>query len=373
MTVSKWMWPLTLSLSLSPWSASPVVAFGFGVGNSNSNSNYNTNKNNLPLVVGSSSQLPSSPTPPATATATPPLTLRRLSPSSSSSCSSSSSATMSRQSFFVSTAGGAFLSLSVRPSPALALVKGNAPPPPKTAPADANDPAKKCRNVEECQERAERAEALRLERERERLASGKGPKAGVAEGGVRYLDVSDEDDDEEGVGAGRAVAKGDAIEIYYKVLKLGKRSYDGLSGEGTVIFSRGYGLEDDEKEVGDRSFVFTVGDADVIEALNEGVVGMTLAKEGAKGKYSKRRISIPPQKGWEKSTPQCDGGPGGSGAGGELRTDYVVVPTATMVEQEACFDKAKRPFPGTYAQERRMAQRFDQSLIVEVVLVDIKK
>eukprot|EP00804_Cyclotella_cryptica_P027212 CCRYP_017181-RC/>CCRYP_017181-RC protein AED:0.31 eAED:0.31 QI:893/1/1/1/0/0/4/1108/101 len=84
-----------------------------------------------------------------------------------------------------------------------------------------------------------------------------------------------------------------------------------------------------------------------------------------------RRISILPQKGWNKNTKQCDGGPGGSGAGGDLKTDYVVVPTATMVEQEACFDKTKRPFPGTYAQERRMAQRFDQSLIMEVRLVNV--
>jgi hypothetical protein len=42
-----------------------------------------------------------------------------------------------------------------------------------------------------------------------------------------------------------------------------------------------------------------------------------------------------------------------------------------MVEQEACFDKTKLPFPATYAQERRMAQRFDQSLILEVRLVNL--
>ena len=35
------------------------------------------------------------------------------------------------------------------------------------------------------------------------------------------------------------VVNGDEVMIRYKVLKLGKRSYDGLSGEGTVIFSRG--------------------------------------------------------------------------------------------------------------------------------------
>lgn len=62
--------------------------------------------------------------------------------------------------------------------------------------------------------------------------------------GTRYVEV-----DENGVGVkagmqssneGKAVAKkGDLITVYYKVLKLGKRSYDGLSGEGTVVFSRG--------------------------------------------------------------------------------------------------------------------------------------
>ena len=84
-----------------------------------------------------------------------------------------------------------------------------------------------------------------------------------------------------------------------------------------------------------------------------------------------RRISVTPQNGWEKNTKQCDGGPGGSGSGGDLKTDYVVVPTATMVEQEACFDRNKLPFPSTYALERRMAQRFDQSLIMEVRLVNV--
>lgn len=29
--------------------------------------------------------------------------------------------------------------------------------------------------------------------------------------------------------------------------------------------------------------------------------------------------------GWEKPDRACDGGPGGQGAGGEIKTDYVVV------------------------------------------------
>jgi len=83
---------------------------------------------------------------------------------------------------------------------------------------------------------------------------------------------------------------------------LGKRSYDGLSGEGTVVFSRGYALEDDEKVPGDKLFKFQIGDNQVIKALNEAVVGMAVG--------GTRRISITPQNGWEKNTRACDGGPG---------------------------------------------------------------
>ena len=41
-----------------------------------------------------------------------------------------------------------------------------------------------------------------------------------------------------------------------------------------MVFSRGYGLEDDEKAVGDHSFTFTVGDDSVIQALNDAIPGM---------------------------------------------------------------------------------------------------
>ncbi|EED86976.1 predicted protein [Thalassiosira pseudonana CCMP1335] len=250
--------------------------------------------------------------------------------------------------------------LTTLPQPSLALVKGNAPPPKKKPPSDgATDETKKCRNVEECQEMAERQETLRMQQEAERAANG--PKAQVV-GGSRYLDIVEEGRDGATEGA-RVATKGDEVEVFYKVLKLGKRSYDGLSGEGTVVFSRGYALEDDEKNVGDHSFKFKIGDSNVIKALNDAVPGMAVG--------ALRRISVTPQNGWEKNTKQCDGGPGGSGSGGDLKTDYVVVPTATMVEQEACFDRNKLPFPSTYAQERRMAQRFDQSLIMEVRLVNV--
>lgn len=114
---------------------------------------------------------------------------------------------------------------------------------------------------------------------------------------------------------------------------------------------------------GDKSFRFTVGDQAVIGALNDAIAGMNVG--------GVRRLAVLPQAGWELPNKACDGGPGGTGAGGDLKTDYVVVPTATMVATETCFDKSKLPFPESYAQQRRMAQRFDQSLLMEVQLVQV--
>jgi hypothetical protein len=127
---------------------------------------------------------------------------------------------------------------------------------------------------------------------------------------------------------------------------------------------QGYGLEDDENKPGESSFTFQVGDPSIVGALNDGILGMTIG--------STRRIAVFPQMGWRRPGRECDGGPGGLGAGGELKTDYVVIPTATLVQEETCFDTTKKPFPTTFAQQRRMAQRFDQSLILEVQLVSVK-
>ena len=102
-----------------------------------------------------------------------------------------------------------------------ALVKGVAPPPPKKASGD----KPKCTNVEECQEMAYKREQEMREVQEE------GPPPKTTAGGLRYRDMED--------GSGVAIKDGDEVLLHYKVLKLGKRSYDGLSGEGTVVFSRG--------------------------------------------------------------------------------------------------------------------------------------
>jgi len=238
----------------------------------------------------------------------------------------------------------------VAPYAANALVKGVAPPPKRKA----GDGALKCTNVDECQALAERKEEeLKLERDKNAE-----PTFVTSKGNIRYKDT------EIGKAGDSVVEEGNEVTLYFKILKLGKRSYDGISGEGTVVFSRGYGLEDDEKAPGLKSFVTTVGSVQNIKALNYALLGMSTG--------GIRRFVVAPQKGWERATKLCDGGPGGSGAGGELKTDYVIVPTATMVSTETCFDTTKIPFPTTYAEQRRMAQRFDQSLLMEVQVVKIK-
>eukprot|EP00546_Thalassionema_frauenfeldii_P002666 CAMPEP_0178933978 /NCGR_PEP_ID=MMETSP0786-20121207/23607_1 /TAXON_ID=186022 /ORGANISM="Thalassionema frauenfeldii, Strain CCMP 1798" /LENGTH=273 /DNA_ID=CAMNT_0020611709 /DNA_START=221 /DNA_END=1042 /DNA_ORIENTATION=- len=249
---------------------------------------------------------------------------------------------------------GIILSTAGTPA-AQALVKGNAPPPKqKKGGGDNNNNRPKCTNVDECQAIAERKEE-ELKEERELNST----PASVTKKGTKYRDLEMGDADK-GI-----VEDGNEVTLFFKVLKLGKRSYDGISGEGTVVFSRGYGLEDDEKAPGIKSFVTTVGSMQNIRALNDAILGMNVG--------GIRRFSVLPQAGWEKPTKLCDGGPGGRGAGGELKTDYVVVPTATMVSTETCFDNTKIPFPTTYAEQRRMAQRFDQALIMEVQVLKVEK
>jgi FKBP-type peptidyl-prolyl cis-trans isomerase len=242
---------------------------------------------------------------------------------------------------------------NVHPLVANALVKGVSPPPPKSS-VEGGRP--KCTNVEECQAAAE----LKEQQERERQEANQVP-ASIAAKGTRYRDI-ELGNENDGKNA-RVVKVGDEVTVYYKVLKLGKRSYDGLSGEGTVVFSRGYGYEDDEDRPRQKSWTTTVGALSNIGALNDAILGMRVS--------GIRRIVVLPEQGWRKPGRQCDGGPGGSGAGGDLKTDYVVVPTATMVATEACLDASKQPYPTSFAQQRRMAQRFDQSLILEVEVVKI--
>jgi hypothetical protein len=73
---------------------------------------------------------------------------------------------------------------------------------------------------------------IREQATREETESGPPPK--VTKGGTRYREL-EEGDTKSGV----VIEEGNEVTFFYKVLKLGKRSYDGISGEATVVFSRG--------------------------------------------------------------------------------------------------------------------------------------
>ena len=122
-----------------------------------------------------------------------------------------------------------FLVVTAQQSPstaALALVKGVAPPPPKGTKGTTTSDKPKCTNVDDCQALAEQREQLLKEAEEQ------GPPPQVTRGGTRYRDIVPGTGDVQ-------VQSGDQVTLFFKVLKLGKRSYDGISGEGTVVFSRG--------------------------------------------------------------------------------------------------------------------------------------
>jgi hypothetical protein len=119
---------------------------------------------------------------------------------------------------------------TLSPNPAIALVKGVAPPPKKSAGEKI-----KCTNVEECQAMAEKREELRAQQEE----TGEKPNV-TKKGGVRYRDLPSADntsnektvagDDDEATSASTSSSvitaqEGDNVRVYFKVLKLGKRSY----------------------------------------------------------------------------------------------------------------------------------------------------
>jgi hypothetical protein len=121
-----------------------------------------------------------------------------------------------------------------------ALVKGVAPPPPKTkglsssqSKNNGSEKPLKCTNVEDCQTMAERRDQ---ELKEEELRDSSPPE--VTKGGTRYRDIQQVSGDSS-TGDEMRVQQGDQVKLYFKTLKLGKRSYDGISGEGTVVFSRG--------------------------------------------------------------------------------------------------------------------------------------
>ena len=109
------------------------------------------------------------------------------------------------------TALAGMLGLAVPSMPALALVTGSKPP-------EGGFKAKKakCKNIDECE--AAGAQAADQKFGTEEVAFQR------TVGGDRFRDLAP--------GTGKKAAQGDAVEIRYRVMRLGTRARDGLSGEG---------------------------------------------------------------------------------------------------------------------------------------------
>eukprot|EP00953_Heterococcus_sp_UTEX-ZZ885_P005228 3293-Heterococcus_DN1.PRE.2 len=205
--------------------------------------------------------------------------------------SSSRGKGLSRRAVFEQSVRGASAAVLLSASPASALIKGNAPPTAEERQRRklAQENEVKSRSMTEAYDAGERREiAMRTKAEADEVLIGEESTFRTTATGVRYKDQS--------LGQGAEVTKGSAVDLRYRVLKLGKRSYDGLSGEATLVFSLGYG-EDDDKE---GTFITVpVGGGKLISAVDEAIVGMHVG--------GRRRVLVRPDRdqGWKKSDPNC--------------------------------------------------------------------
>lgn len=241
--------------------------------------------------------------------------------------------------------GGALASLLTQ-TPANALVKGSAPPP------KAAKYKRTCVTIDECEETGRQRAAAEYDSQNQPFQTTKD--------GVRWRDVRE--------GSGNEVAKGDGVLLKYRVMRLGKRATDNLSGEASPVFSLGYG-EDDDSEKGVLQAV--VGAKKLIPALDSALVGMR--------KGGSRRLFVVPEKGWKKINASCSADTNGAGASGDASAGgmdvlgQAIVPLAKIIDNDACIEDDLLPQPSNYGAKRRLARRFDEGLLIEVELVDLRK
>jgi len=228
----------------------------------------------------------------------------------------------------------------IRPAPGSALVQGN------EVPEDYKDKVKRfrgqrpknCMTVEECREIGE---------QKQLAAMAEGPPVvySVTASGARYKDV------ENGTESAGVARQGDSVQIKYRVMRSGKRSRDGISGEASTIFSLGYG-EDDARDP-KATLSVKLGDGRLVKALDEAVVGMAVG--------GTRRIQVKSENGmgWKK--------PGDCAKTKDLGVQLI----SAGEDNDLCLDEAKLPQPADYGAKRRFLRRFDENLIVEAELVSI--
>jgi len=209
-----------------------------------------------------------------------------------------------------------------------------------------------CKTIDECEEVGRQREAAAYDAQNQPFQTTKD--------GVRWRDVRE--------GSGGQVDKGDGVVLKYRVMRLGKRATDNLSGEASPVFSLGYGEDDDtEKDVLEA----VVGGKQLIPALDSALVGMR--------KGGSRRLFVVPEKGWKKINASCSAttngasNAGDASAGGLDVLGQAVVPLAEIVDNGACIEDTLLPQPRNFGAKRRLARRFDEGLLVEVELVDLKK
>lgn len=253
------------------------------------------------------------------------------------------SCVVDRRCWLGSSSGALLLSAT----PASALVKGSAPPP--KAAKGATSSQRKCRDIDEC-------EAVGALKEQEYAQT---PFETTADG-VRYRDIV------EGAADDGAPAKaGDVVKLKYRVMRLGKRSSDNLSGEASPVFSLGYGEDDDTTN---DVLTAKIGGGELISALDSAVVGMR--------PRGRRRLFVVPEKGWKKINSACTAESNGAlntglaSAGGFDVVGQAVVPLAQVVDNDACIEDVKQPQPRNFGARRRLARRFDEGLLVEVELCE---
>ncbi|CAM9294204.1 unnamed protein product [Heterosigma akashiwo] len=167
------------------------------------------------------------------------------------------------------------------PQRSLALVKGSAPPPSYGKIKREEGEGK--RDIAAAKEAA----YAEIDREKaEEEAAGGSFKTTSTQ--VRYKDLVE--------GTGDEVKAGSTVVFRHRVLRSGKRSYDGVSGEGSQIFSYGYGEDDDRAGA---TLEASVGAGRFVAAVDEAIVGMRVG--------GVRRVQVRPDKGWNKASvdPRC--------------------------------------------------------------------
>ena len=116
--------------------------------------------------------------------------------------------------------GGALATCSTLLAPAAdALVKGSAPPPKAS-----RGEKRTCKTIDECEEVGRQRAAAAFDAQNDQPFY-------TTKDGVRWRDVRE--------GSGGEVGRGDGVLLKYRVMRLGKRATDNLSGEASPVFSLG--------------------------------------------------------------------------------------------------------------------------------------